>query len=102
MNGEMICINVELAQRSYRVNVRESERTVFEDASKMIDETIRGYEAKYAYKDKQDLLAMVLLQYVTAFIKQLRFIRITTQYSRDLLGRNIFVRYIFTKFTVYK
>lgn len=68
----MIYINVELAQRTYRVNVRESERTVFEDASKMIDETIRGYEAKYAYKDKQDLLAMVLLQYVTAFIKQNR------------------------------
>lgn len=68
----MICINVELAQRTYRVNVRESEKTVFEDASKMIDETIRGYEAKYAYKDKQDLLAMVLLQYVTAFIKQNR------------------------------
>lgn len=68
----MVCINVELAQRTYRVNVRESERTVFEDASKMIDETIRGYEAKYAYKDKQDLLAMVLLQYVTAFIKQNR------------------------------
>lgn len=72
MNGEMVCINVELAQRTYRVNVRESERTVFEDASKMIDETIRGYEVKYAYKDKQDLLAMVLLQYVTAFIKQNR------------------------------
>lgn len=68
----MVCINVELAQRTYRVNVRESEKTVFEDASKMIDETIRGYEAKYAYKDKQDLLAMVLLQYVTAFIKQNR------------------------------
>lgn len=72
MNGEMICINVELAQRTYRVNVRESEKTVFEDASKMIDDTIKGYEAKYAYKDKQDLLAMVLLQYVTAFIKQNR------------------------------
>ena len=70
MDGEMICINVELAQRTYRVNVLESEKTVFEDASKMIDETIKGYEAKYAYKDKQDLLAMVLLQYVTAFIKQ--------------------------------
>lgn len=72
MNGEMVCINVELAQRTYKVNVRESEKTVFEDASKMIDETIKGYEAKYAYKDKQDLLAMVLLQYVTAFIKQNR------------------------------
>lgn len=72
MDGEMICINVELARRTYRVNVREGEKTVFEDASKMIDETIKGYEAKYAYKDKQDLLAMVLLQYVTAFIKQNR------------------------------
>lgn len=72
MNGEIVCINVELAQRTYKVNVRESERTVFEDASKMIDDTIKGYEAKYAYKDKQDLLAMVLLQYVTAFIKQNR------------------------------
>ncbi len=70
MEGEMIYINVELAQRTYRVNVRESEKAVFEDASKMVNETIKGYEAKYAYKDKQDLLAMVLLQYVTAFIKQ--------------------------------
>ena len=33
---------------------------------------INGYEARRAYEDKQDLLAMVLLQYVTAFIKQNR------------------------------
>ena len=70
MEGKTICVNVELAQRTYRINVRESDKAVFEDASRMINETIKGYEAKYAYKDIQDLLAIVLLQYVTAFIKQ--------------------------------
>lgn len=70
MNEEMISVSVELAGKPYKVNVRMSEKDIFEEASNIVDETIKGYEAKYAYKDKQDLLAMILLQYVTAFIKQ--------------------------------
>ncbi|MBO5963077.1 MAG: cell division protein ZapA [Bacteroidales bacterium] len=72
MNEEMISVSVELAGRPYKVNVRESERQIFESSSEMVNEMIKGYEAKYAYKDKQDLLAMVLLQYVTALIRQNR------------------------------
>jgi len=66
----MISVSVELAGKPYKVNVRKSEKDIFEEASNIVDKTIKGYEAKYAYKDKQDLLAMILLQYVTAFIKQ--------------------------------
>lgn len=70
MNEDIISVSVELAGRTYKVNVRKSEKDIFEEASNTVDETIKGYEAKYAYKDTQDLLAMILLQYVTAFIKQ--------------------------------
>lgn len=70
MSEEMISVSVELAGKPYKVNVRKSEKDIFEEASNIVDETIKGYEAKYTYKDKQDLLAMILLQYVTAFIKQ--------------------------------
>ena len=65
-------MSVELAGRTYKVNVKESESSIFESASAMVNDTINGYEARRAYEDKQDLLAMVLLQYVTAFIKQNR------------------------------
>lgn len=65
-------MSVELAGRTYKVNVKESEISIFESASAMVNDTINGYEARRAYEDKQDLLAMVLLQYVTAFIKQNR------------------------------
>ncbi len=68
----MISVSVELAGRPYKVNVRESERQIFESSSEMVNDMIKTYQAKYAYKDKQDLLAMVLLQYVTALIRQNR------------------------------
>lgn len=72
MAEEIVSMSVELAGRTYKVNVKESERSIFESASAMVNDTINGYEARKAYEDKQDLLAMVLLQYVTAFIKQNR------------------------------
>ncbi len=70
MNEQVVSVDVELAGRTYKVNVKESERSVFEQASLMVNETIKGYEARYAYKEMQDLLAIVLLQYVTTLIKQ--------------------------------
>ncbi len=70
MSEEIVSVDVELAGRTYKVNAKKSEKNVFEQASLMVNETIKGYEAKYAYKEKQDLLAIVLLQYVTALIRQ--------------------------------
>ncbi len=70
MSEEIVSVDVELAGRTYKVNAKKSEKSVFEQASLMVNETIKGYEAKYAYKEKQDLLAIVLLQYVTALIRQ--------------------------------
>ena len=38
-------MSVELAGRTYKVNVKESERSIFESASAMVNDTINGYEA---------------------------------------------------------
>ena len=45
-------MSVELAGRTYKVNVKESERSIFESASAMVNDTINGYEARRAYEDK--------------------------------------------------
>lgn len=72
MSEQTSGIEVELAGRTYRVNVKDSEKGIFEEASAIVGETIKSYEAKYAYKQKQDLLAVVLLQYATSLIRQSR------------------------------
>ena len=80
MSEEMISVSVELAGKPYKVNVRKSEKDIFEEASNIVDETIKGYEAKYAYKDKQDLLAMILLQQDVILIQEdLEFLRKKTK-----------------------
>ena len=38
----------------------------------MVSDTLNTYEQKYSYEDKQDLLALVLLQYTTSYIKMYR------------------------------
>ena len=42
---------------------------MFRKAVEEVKLNVRDYAKIYAYKDKQDLLAMVLLQYVTSYIK---------------------------------
>lgn len=49
----------------YPLTVQQSEEENIRKAVKAIDEMVRDYEQNYAVKDKQDLLAMVALQYAT-------------------------------------
>ena len=66
---EDILISVEIADRIYKVRVKREEEDVFRKAVEAVKLNIKDYAKMYAYKDKQDLLAMVLLQYVTSYIK---------------------------------
>lgn len=66
---EDILISVEIAERIYKVRVKREEEEVFRKAVEEVKLNIKEYAKMYAYKDKQDLLAMVLLQYVTSYIK---------------------------------
>lgn len=62
-------ISVEIADRIYKVTVKREEEEIFRKAVEAVKLDIKEYAKKFAYKDNQDLLAMVLLQYVTSFMK---------------------------------
>lgn len=66
---EDILISVEIADRIYKVRVVRQEEEVFRRAINVVKTKTKEYADTYAYKDKQDLLAMVLLQYLTSYIK---------------------------------
>ena len=56
-------ISVNIGDRPYRLAVgNEDEEQLFREARKLIDERIKQYANNFAYKDNQDLLAMVALQ----------------------------------------
>jgi cell division protein ZapA len=67
--NEELPVTIAIAERKYRVKIQSEEEEVFRQAANIIKEKLEGYARLYAYKDKQDLLAMVLLEYVTQYIK---------------------------------
>ncbi|MCD4745538.1 MAG: cell division protein ZapA [Bacteroidales bacterium] len=73
---EELTISVIIADRQYRLTINKTEEEVLREAAKLINKTIKEYSDNYAYKDKQDLLAMVALEFTTNsinFEKQISF-----------------------------
>jgi cell division protein ZapA len=64
-----LSISLPIAERSYRLAIDKDHEELFRRAAKLIDKRIRDYSTSYAYKDKQDLLAMVALEYATGYLK---------------------------------
>ena len=60
-----LSITVNIADRPYRLKIEAGEEETVRKAVKSINEKIKTYADTYAYKDKQDLLAMVALQFST-------------------------------------
>ena len=60
-----LTITVSIANRPYRLKIGKDEEETIRKAAKLIEERIKDYSSSYAYKDVQDLLAMVTLQYAT-------------------------------------
>ncbi len=52
-----------IADRSYRLVVKPENRDLFEEAVYQIELHMKRYAENFAFQDKQDLLAMVALQY---------------------------------------
>jgi cell division protein ZapA (FtsZ GTPase activity inhibitor) len=63
-------ITVNIADRIYRLSIGKGEEEVVKRAAKLINERINEYAKSYAFKDKQDLLAMAALQFVTSLLNQ--------------------------------
>ena len=64
-----ISISLPIGDRSYRLSVEKEHEELFRKAAKLIDKRIKDYSGSYAYKDKQDLLAMVALEYATGYLQ---------------------------------
>lgn len=62
-------ITLTIADRQYRLIIDRSEEELVRQAGKSIEKLIREFASNYDYKDKQDLLAMVVLQNTTQMLK---------------------------------
>ena len=62
---ENLSIRVTIAGRTYPLTVKREDEEEVRKASKLINERIKEYEENYSTRDKQDLLAMCALQFVT-------------------------------------
>lgn len=65
-------ITVTLADRPYKLLVKRDDEVLFREAAKSINERLNGYSKVYSFKDRQDLLAMVALQYTTQALRNER------------------------------
>ncbi len=63
-------ISVIIAERPYRLAVNsQAEEETFRKAAKLVDEKMKEYAGNYAFRDTQDLLAMVNLQFAVECLR---------------------------------
>jgi cell division protein ZapA (FtsZ GTPase activity inhibitor) len=74
-----ISITISVAGRQYRLKSDEKDKELIEEAARQINRLIRLYAENYAYKDNQDLLAMVTLQETLSVIRKDIEIRETSE-----------------------
>ena len=67
---EPTTIQFAIADRPYRLRVKPDEERTFEEAVRHIEVQMKRYAESFAFQDKQDLLAMVALQYVSESLMQ--------------------------------
>lgn len=63
-------ISVIIAERPYRLSIgSEREEELFRKAARLVDDKMQDYARNYAYRDNQDLLAMVNLQFAVEYLR---------------------------------
>ncbi len=58
-------IKISIANRVYPLTILREEEEGIRAAARRIEKVLRDFEANYAVRDKQDLLAMAALQFAT-------------------------------------
>jgi cell division protein ZapA (FtsZ GTPase activity inhibitor) len=79
-----LSISITVADRPYKLVIDDAHEELFRNAAKLIDKRIKDYSSSYAYKDKQDLLAMVALEYTTSYLQNERT---TTERENEMAGK---------------
>jgi cell division protein ZapA (FtsZ GTPase activity inhibitor) len=67
-----LSISIHVADRPYKLVIEKENEELFRTAAKLIEKRIKDYSSSYAYKDRQDLLAMVALEYTTSYLQNER------------------------------
>ena len=65
--GEL-SIKLTIANRVYPLSIKRSDEENVRKATKLIESSIKEYEANYSVRDKQDLLAMCALQFANQVV----------------------------------
>ena len=66
--SELNSVKVSIGNRAYPIRVSKDEEEKVMMAAQTINSKLKEFEENYAVKDKQDLLAMCVLQYATESI----------------------------------
>ncbi|MCK9613842.1 MAG: cell division protein ZapA [Bacteroidales bacterium] len=61
-----LSISVKIAERIYKLTIEKQEEEIVRKAALLINDKIREFAGNYMFKDKQDLLAMIALQYTSS------------------------------------
>jgi cell division protein ZapA len=64
---EKLSIKLHIANRIYPMKIERDSEEYIRNAVKKIEVRLKFYEENYAIKDKQDLLAMCLIEYASKF-----------------------------------
>ena len=68
-------ISITVADRPYKLTIDKESEEIFRRAAKLLDDRIKTYSSSYAYKDKQDLIAMVALEHTINYLQNERTVR---------------------------
>ena len=60
-------IKLHIANRIYPMKIKRDSEEYIRNAVKKIESRLKFYEENYAIKDKQDMLAMCLIEYASKF-----------------------------------
>ncbi len=80
-----IPINVTICDRSYKLTVKREDEAIFRESAHRINDRIKSYGQHYAFKDYQDLLAMVALQYTSRALREEK----SRSFQEDDLGNRL-------------
>ena len=64
---DKLSIKLHIANRIYQMKIERKSEEFIRNSVKKIEERLKFYEENYAIKDKQDLLAMCLIEYASKF-----------------------------------
>lgn len=66
---EELDVSVNILDRKYKLKIKREDEVYLREAAQKIDQQAKKYGGAYAYKDHQDLLAMVALTQITQLNK---------------------------------